>query len=77
MLGGDILQDIPKHVLITAAATTKRGIARTKHFALVCTSNAPLKIGGRAFRFSSAHYKSLGKDGKVGKSASGNASLRR
>jgi hypothetical protein len=69
MLGSDILQDIPKHVLITAAATTKRGTARTKHFALVCNSNVPLKIGGRAFRFSNAHYKNLSKDGTVGKSA--------
>jgi len=71
MLGGDILQDIPKHVLVTSAAFTKRGTARTKHFALICNSNAPLKIGGRAFRFSNAHYKSLSKDGKVGKSARG------
>jgi len=71
MLGGDILQDIPKHVLITAAATTKRGTARTKHFALVCNSNVPLKIGGLAFRFSNPHYKILSKDGKLGKSARG------
>ena len=69
MLGGDILQDIPKHVLITSAAVTKRGTARTKHFALLCNSNVPLKIGGRAFRFSNAHYKNLSKDGTVGKSA--------
>ena len=34
MLGGDILQDIPKHVLITSAAVTKGGTTRTKHFAL-------------------------------------------
>ena len=71
MLGGDILQDIPKHVLITATATTKRGTARTKHFALVCNSNVPLKIGGRAFRFSNSHYKILGRDGKLGKAARG------
>jgi hypothetical protein len=45
-LGGDILQDIPKHVLITSTALTKRGTARTKHFALVCNSSIPL--GGRA-----------------------------
>ena len=71
MLGGDILQDIPKHVLITSGAVTKGGTTRTKHFALVCNSSVPLKIGGRAFRFSNAHYKNLGKDGKVGKSARG------
>ena len=65
MLGGDILQDIPKHVLITSAAVTKRGTARTKHFALVCNSRVPLKIGGRAFRFSNAHYKNLGKERKT------------
>ena len=50
MLGGDILQDIPKHVLITSAALTKGGTTRTKHFALVCNSGVPLKIGGRAFQ---------------------------
>ena len=71
VLGGDILQDIPKHVLITSAAVTKGGTTRTKHFALVCNSSVPLKIGGRAFRFSNAHYKNLGKDAKVGKSARG------
>ena len=71
MLGGDILQDIPKHVLITSAAVTKGGTTRTKHFALVCNSSVPLKIGGRAFRFSNSHYKNLSKDGKLGKSARG------
>ena len=71
MLGGDILQDIPKHVLITSAAVTKGGTTRTKHFALVCNSSVPLKMGGRAFRFSNPHYKNLGKDGKLGKSARG------
>ena len=71
MLGGDILQDIPKHVLITSAAVTKSGTVRTKHFALVCNSSVPLKIGGRAFRFSYRHYKTLSKDGKLGKSARG------
>ena len=70
MLGGDILQDIPKHVLITSAAVTKGGTTRTKHFALVCNSSVPLKIGARAFRFSNRHYKKLSKDGKLGKSAS-------
>jgi hypothetical protein len=71
VLGGDILQDIPKHVLITSAAVTKAGTTRTKHFALVCNSSVPLKIGGRAFRFSNSHYKNLSKDGKLGKSARG------
>ncbi len=69
MLGGDILQDIPKHVLITSAAVTKGGTTPTKYFALVCNSSVALKIGGRAFRFSNSHYKTLGKDGKLGKSA--------
>ena len=71
MLGGEILQDIPKHVFVTTAAMTKRGTIRTKDFALVCKSNAPLRIAGRVFRFSNAHYKNLGKDGKIGKSATG------
>jgi hypothetical protein len=71
MLGGDILQDIPKHVLITSAAVTKGGTIRTRHFALVCNSSIPLKIGGRVFRFSNPHYKNLSKDGKLGKSARG------
>jgi hypothetical protein len=71
MLGDDILQDIPKHVLITSAAVTKGGTTPTKHFALVCHSSVALKIGGRAFRFSNSHYKALGKDGTLGKSARG------
>jgi hypothetical protein len=32
MLGGDILHDIPKHMLITSAAVTKGGAIRTRHF---------------------------------------------
>src|SRR6478672_2047033 len=71
MLGGDLLHDILKHVLITSAAVTKGGTTRTKHFALVCNSSFPLKMGGRVFRFSNAHYKNFSKDGKVGKSATG------
>ena len=39
MLGGDILHDIPKHVLITSAAVTKSGTVRTTHFALICNSS--------------------------------------
>ena len=69
-LVGDILQDIPKHVLITSAAVTKGGTTRAKHFALVCNSSVPLKIGVRAFKVSNSHYKKLSKDGKLGKSAS-------
>ena len=46
MLGGDILHDIPKHVLITSAAVTKGGTMRTKHFAIVCNSSVPFKMGG-------------------------------
>ena len=70
MLGSDIFHDIPKDVLITSAAVTKSGTIRTRHFALVCNPSVPLKIGGRAFRFSNPHYKNLSKDGKLGKSAS-------
>ena len=50
ILGGDILHDIPKHVLITSAAVTKSGKIRTRHFALVCNSSVAIKMGGRAFR---------------------------
>ena len=71
MLGSDIFHDIPKDVLITSAAVTKSGTIRTRHFALVCNSSVPLKTGGRAFRFSNPHYKTLSKDGKLGKSARG------
>jgi len=71
MLGGDIVHDIPKHVLITSAAVTKGGAIRTRHFALVCNSSVPIMMGGRAFRFSNPHYKNLSKDGKFGKSARG------
>ena len=71
MLGGDILHDIPKHVLITSAAVTRGGAIRTRHFALICNSSVPLKMGGRAFRFANRHYKTLSKDGKLGKSGRG------
>jgi hypothetical protein len=71
LLAGDIPQVIPKHVLITSAAVAKGGTIRTRHFALVCNSGVPLKMGGRAFRFSNRHYKNLSKDGKLGKSARG------
>ena len=43
MLGGDILQDIPKHVLITSAAVTKGGTTRTKHFALSLQLKCPIE----------------------------------
>ena len=71
ILGGDILHDIPKHVLITSAAVTKSGKIWTRHFALVCNSSVAIKMGGRAFRFSNRHYKNLSESGKLGKSARG------
>ena len=43
MLGGDILHDIPKHVLITSAAVTKGGTIRTRNFALVCNSSGSIE----------------------------------
>ena len=71
MLGGDLLHDIPKHVLITSAAVTKSGTVRTTHFALICNSSIPIKIGGNVFRFASHHYKSISKDGTLGKTPRG------
>jgi len=70
-LGSSVLRDIPKHVLITSAAMTKSDTIRSTHFALVCNSNVPIEMGGRAYRFSNLHYKNLTKDGKLGKSARG------
>jgi hypothetical protein len=67
VLGSDTLHDLPKHVLITSAAVSKSGAMRTKHFALVCNSSVPLKMGGRVFRYSNRHYKNLRKDGKLWK----------
>lgn len=49
----------------------KNGSLRSAHFALVCKSRFPIKIGEPVFRFSNAHYKNLGKGGKLGKSARG------
>jgi hypothetical protein len=63
--------DIPKHVLITSAAVAKNGSLPATHFALVCKSRVPIKMGEPVFRFSNAHYKNLGKGGKLGKSARG------
>jgi hypothetical protein len=60
---GDLLHDIPKHVLVTSAAVTKSGAVRTTHFALICNSSIPIKIGGNVFRFANHHYKSISKDG--------------
>jgi hypothetical protein len=74
MLGSDVLHDVPKHVLITSAALTKSGTIRTTHFALICVSSGPIKMGEHVFRFSNPHYKNLGKDGKLGKSARGQRS---
>jgi hypothetical protein len=71
VLGGSVLHDIPKHVLITSAAVTKSGRIRRTHFALTCNSSVPIEMGGRVFRFSNPHYKNLSKDGKLGKSARG------
>ena len=44
-LGSSVLRDIPKHVLITSAAVTKNGTIRRTHFALVCNSRTPIKMG--------------------------------
>jgi hypothetical protein len=71
VLGSRVSHDIPKHVLITSAALAKNGSLRTTHFALVCKSRVPIKMGEPVFRFSNAHYKNLGKGGKLGKSARG------
>jgi hypothetical protein len=71
VLGGDILQDVPRHVLITSAAVTKSGKMRTTHFALICSSSVPIKMGEHVFRFCNSHYKNLSKDGAIGKSARG------
>jgi hypothetical protein len=71
MLGGDILHDIPKHVLITSAALTKSGTLRTTHFAQICKTRVPIKMGEPVFRSSNRRYRNLGKDGKLGKSARG------
>jgi hypothetical protein len=71
MLGSGVLHDIPKHVLITSAAVTKSGKIRTTHFALICNSSVPIKMGEHVFRFCNPHYKNLSKDGELGKSARG------
>jgi hypothetical protein len=71
MLGSDVLHDIPKYVLITSAAVTKSGTIRTTHFALICNSSVPIKMGEHVFRFCNPHYKNLSKDGELGKSARG------
>ena len=71
MLGNDLLHDIPKHVLITSAAVTKSGTVRTTHFALICNSSIPIKMGGHVFRFANRHYKNISKDGTLGKPARG------
>ena len=71
ILGNDLLHDIPKHVLITSAAVTKSGTVRTTHFALICNSSIPIKMGGHVFRFANRHYKNISKDGTLGKPARG------
>jgi hypothetical protein len=71
VLGSNVSHGIPKHVLITSAAFAKNGALRTAHFALICKSRVPIKMGEPVFRFSNDHYKNLGKGGKLGKSARG------
>jgi hypothetical protein len=71
VLGGDILQDIPKNVLITSDTLTKSGKVRKTHFALICNSSIPIKMGGHVFRFANRHYKNISKDGTPGKTARG------
>jgi len=71
MRGSGVLHDIPQHVLITSAAVTKSGTIRTTHFALVCNSSVPIRMGQHVFRFCNARYKNLSKGGKLGKSARG------
>jgi hypothetical protein len=64
----------PRHtqdVLIASAAVTKSGKMRTTHFALICSSSVPIKMGEHVFRFCNSHYKNLSKDGAIGKSARG------
>ena len=70
-LADSVPHDLPKHVLITSAALTKSGTPRTTHFALICKSRLPIKMGQHVFRFSNRRYRNLGKDGKPGKSARG------
>ena len=72
VLGSSVSHDIPKHVLITSAALAKNGSLRTKHFALVCKSRVPIKMGGPVFRFSNAHYKNLGRAENLGSLQEGN-----
>ena len=71
MLGDDLLNDIPKHVLITSDALTKSGKVRKAHFALICNSSIPIKMGEYVFRFANHHYKNISKDGTPGKTARG------
>ena len=71
MLGGGTLQDLPKHVLITSDALTRSGTVRKTHFALICNSSVPIKMGGHVFRFANRHYKNISKDGTLGKTARG------
>jgi hypothetical protein len=67
MLGGDILHDIPKHVLITSAAVTQSGAVRATHFALICNASIPITVAGNVFRFANHHYENVSKDGTLGK----------
>src|SRR5713101_4329501 len=49
ILGSSILHDIPKHALTTSAAVTKSGTIRRTHFALICKSSVPIKMGQHLF----------------------------
>ena len=71
MPGGGTLQDLPKHVLITSDALARSGTVRKTHFALICNSSVPIKMGGHVFRFANRHYKNISKDGTLGKTARG------
>ena len=76
--GGNIAHSVAtysttyKHVLITSAAVSKSGTVRTTHFALICNSSIPIKMGGHVFRFANRHYKNISKHGTLGKTAEAN-----
>ena len=59
-LGGRILEhDIPPHVLLTSAAFSKGGTGRSLHYALVCHSIEPIRLGGEVFKFANSRYRNL------------------
>ena len=77
VLGSSVSHDIPEHVLITSAALAKNGSLATTHFALVCKSRVPIKMGEPDFRFSNAHYKNLETGENLGNLREGNGPRRR